>query len=63
MKKVDYEQLYYDQLYKNRKMIKELEELKIENQVYKEMLKRDSLKTIIAKSIIDYRKGKSDKDA
>ena len=61
MKKVDYEQLYYDQLYKNRKMIKELEELKIENQVYKEMLKRDSLKTIIAKSIIDYRKGKSDK--
>ena len=58
MKKVDYEQLYYDQLYENRKIIKELEELKIENQVYQEMLKRDSLKSIIAKSIIDYKKGK-----
>lgn len=61
MKKVDYEQLYYDQLRENRKMIKEISELKLEIQVYKEMLKRNSLKTIICKSIINYKRG--DKDA
>lgn len=57
MKKVDYEQLYYDQLRENRKMINEISELKLEIQVYKEMLKKNSLKTIICKSIIDYKRG------
>ena len=57
MKKVDYEQLYYDQIRENRKLINQIRELKIEMQVYKEMLKRNSLKTIICKSIIDYKRG------
>ena len=61
MKKVDYEQLYYDQLRENRILINEIGKLKKENQVYKEMLKRNSLKTIICKSIINYKRG--DKDA
>ena len=39
MKKVDYEQLYYDQLRENRILINEICKLKQENQVYKEMLK------------------------
>ena len=57
MKKVDYEQLYYDQIRENRKLINQIRELKIEMQVYKEMLTRNSLKTIICKSIIDYKRG------
>lgn len=57
MKKVDYEQLYYDQIRENRNLINQIRELKIEMQVYKEMLKRNSLKTIICKSIIDYKRG------
>lgn len=60
MKKVDYEQLYYDQLRENRKMIKEISELKIEIQVYKEMLQRNPIKKIIAESFINYKKEKSD---
>ena len=59
MKKVDYEQLYYDQIRENRKLINQIKELKIEMQVYKEMLKRNSLKTIICKSIIDYKRGEN----
>lgn len=61
MKKVDYEQLYYDQLRENRVLINEISELKLEIQVYKEMLQRNPIKKIIAESLINYRKEKSDK--
>lgn len=57
-KKNDFEQLYYDQILENRKLIKEINELKQEIYVYKEMLKDDSLKGIICKSIINYKKEK-----
>lgn len=56
MKSVDYEQLYYDQLYENKKMINEISKLKQEIFVYKELLKNKPIKQILAISILDYLK-------
>lgn len=56
MKNVDYEQLYYDQLYENKKMINEISKLKQEIFVYKELLKNKPIKQILAISILDYLK-------
>ena len=56
MKNVDYEQLYYDQLYENKKMINEISKLKQEIFVYKELLNNKPIKQILAISILDYLK-------
>lgn len=56
MKSVDYEQLYYDQLYENKKMINEISKLKQEIFVYKELLKNKPIKQILAISILYYLK-------
>lgn len=56
MKNVDYEQLYYDQLYENKKMINEISKLKEEIFVYKELLKNKPIKQILAVNILEYLK-------
>lgn len=48
----DYEQLYYDLLYKNKKLIQENKELKEEVRLLKKYQQNGDLKDIIIKEII-----------
>ena len=57
----DYEQLYYDEVLKNRKLICKCKNLEEEIDIYKELLKNKPIKLIIADSLIKYVK-KEDKN-
>lgn len=50
----DFEQLYYDVLYKNKQLKKEIKQLQEEIEVYKLLSKKDSLKSIIASDLIKF---------
>jgi len=53
MKKKDYEQLYYDSLYKIKKLKKENAVLKEEISILKKLNKNGELKMILARLIIE----------
>lgn len=53
-KEIDYEQKFYDQVYKNKKLIKENNNLKEKLDVYEMFLNKNPLKKNIVESIICY---------
>jgi len=57
----DYEQLYYDALYKIRSLEKENKSLKQDLEIYKALLKNKDLKKIIADDLIQYLTNKNKK--
>lgn len=60
-KKIDYEQLYYDELYQNKELLRKCKDLEDENNIYKELLKNKPVKKIIAENLIKYvRRDKSE---
>lgn len=50
----DYEQMYYDLLYENKKIVCKCKELEQELNVYKEMLKNKPIKKIITEELSKY---------
>ena len=54
----DYEQLYYDALYKIKSLEKENKSLKQDLEIYKALLKNKDLKRIIANDLSKYLKNK-----
>ena len=50
----DYEQLYYDELYKNKELQKKIKELKEENRLLKKYSKCSDVKELIIKEIIKH---------
>lgn len=54
--KQNYEQLYYDELYKNKKMFQKIKDLEEEIEILKKY-KDNSLKDLIIKEIIKYKRG------
>lgn len=57
---IDYEQKYYDEVYKNKKLIDENDKLKELLNIYKILLKDKPLNKIIAEELIGYLKKDSD---
>lgn len=53
MKEKDYEQLYYDSLYENKKLKKENEVLKEEILIIKSLNKNNELKILLAKLLAE----------
>ena len=53
-KNIDYEQLYYDLLYKNKELLQENKELKEEIEILKKYSKNGDLKEIIIKELKRY---------
>lgn len=53
MKEKDYEQLYYDSLYENKKLKKENEVLKEEILIMKSLNKNNELKILLAKLLAE----------
>ena len=53
MKEKDYEQLYYDSLYENKKLKKENEILKEEILIIKSLNKNNELKILLAKLLAE----------
>lgn len=56
----DFEQLYYDQLYKNKKLQIQIDILTQELEIYKSSSNKD-IKKIIIDSLIKYKEDKSDR--
>ena len=54
----DYEQLYYDELYKNKKLIQKCKELEEELELLKKYSKNGDVKKIIIYDLIKYLKRK-----
>lgn len=54
MKKIDYEQLYYDELYKNKELIYKCKELEEELELLKKYSKNGDIKKIIIHDLIKY---------
>lgn len=57
---IDYEQLYYDSLYRNRELTKKNNELEELLEIYKDILKNKGIKEIIVKDFIKYLKNRKD---
>jgi len=55
-KKIDYEQLYYDELHKNKKILKKIKDLEEEIIILKKYSNNGDLKEIIIKEIIERKK-------
>lgn len=51
----DYEQLYYDELYKNKELIQKIKKLEEENKLLKKYQKNGDLKEIIIKEIVRHK--------
>lgn len=51
----DYEQLYYDELYKNKELIQKIKKLEEENKLLKKYQKNGDLKAIIIKEIVRHK--------
>ena len=58
---MDYEQLYYDSLYKIKKLEQQINLLEEEKEVYKNLLGNKNVKSIIAKDLVRYLAQKKDK--
>lgn len=58
---MDYEQLYYDSLYKIKKLEQQINILEEEKEVYKNLLGNKNIKAIIAKDLVRYLAQKKDK--
>lgn len=50
----DYEQMYYDLLYENKKILYKCKELEQELDIYKQVLKDKPIKTIIVEELLKY---------
>lgn len=55
----DFEQLYYDSIYENKKIIEENNKLKQEIEIYKTLSQNKQLNKIIAKDLIKYLSNKN----
>ena len=55
--KIDYEQLYYDELYKNKKILQENKELKDKIEILKKYSKNGNIKSLIIEQIKKYKGG------
>ena len=56
MKENEYEQLYYDELYKNKELLNKCKYLEEEINIYKELIKNKPVKKIIAEEFVNYLK-------
>lgn len=50
----DYEQMYYDLLYKHKQVLKKIENLEQEIEIYKSLQNNKNIKEIIIKDFIKY---------
>ena len=56
-KENDFEQLYYDEVYKYKKLSRKYKNLEEENEIYKSLLSCQSKKKMIAEILIKYIRG------
>lgn len=59
---MDYEQLYYDSIYKIKKLEQQIKLLEEERNIYKSLIKNKDLKKIIASELIKYLNSKRCED-